>query len=113
MIKQGALFRHDFGPRQNHLQEGVRPALVIQTDKLNDISEYPNVVVVPVTTKKRNSPTYVELQPSGENGLEATSWAITNQPFTIPKADLKEPLGWINSQELYGVKAALRIVLNL
>lgn len=112
-IEEGSLFRHDFGPRHNHLQEGVRPALVVQTNVLNTLEGYPNVIVVPLTTKPRPSPTYVPIQPSKENGLSSMSWAITNQIFTIGKADLGEFLGKINKTDLFEVKEGLKIAMAI
>jgi len=113
VIEQGAIFRHGFGPRKNHLQEGVRPALVVQTNTLNRLETYANVIVVPLTTKQRKSPTYVEISPSGENGLSEKSWAITNQIFTLDKGELGDPQGKISREELFAVKQALRITLDI
>jgi mRNA-degrading endonuclease toxin of MazEF toxin-antitoxin module len=112
-IEQGRIFRFDFGPKSNHLQEGVRSALIVQTDLLNRISEYANVIIVPLTTKQRRSGTYIEIQPSEDNDLTATSWAITNQIFTVDKSTLKDPLGRISKNELHSVKQALKMVLNI
>jgi mRNA-degrading endonuclease toxin of MazEF toxin-antitoxin module len=112
-IEQGCIFWHDFGPRQNHLQEGVRPALVVQTDFLNRLDGYANVIIVPLTTKSKSSPTYVPIQPAKDNSLTAPSWAITNQIFTLDKNDLKNPLGRISKEELYAVKQALKIALGI
>lgn len=112
-IEQGSIFKHDFGPRQNHLQEGPRPILVIQTDTLNRLDGYPNVIVVPLTTKGKPSATYAKIEPSDANKLDRTSWAITNQIFTLDKGDLKESLGQVSAAELYNVKESLKISLNI
>ena len=112
-IEQGELFKHDFGPRQNHLQEGPRPVLVVQTNGLNRLQGYPNVVIVPLTTKQKGAATYAKVEPSHLNGLERTSWAIANQIFTLDKGDLRESLGHVSKEELYGVKQALKVTLAL
>lgn len=112
-IEQGTIFRHDFGPRQNDLQEGPRPVLVVQTDDLNGLEGYSNVIVIPLTTKQRKSATYVPIQPSASNTLSALSWAITNQIFTLDKDKLKIKHGRVSKEEMYAVKRALRIVLDL
>ena len=107
------IFWHDFGPRQNHLQEGVRPAVVVQTDGLNRLEGYPNTMIVPLTTKSRPSPTFVKVEPSAENRLERTSWAITNQVFTIDRGDLGEPIGRVSRTELFGIKEGLKIAFAI
>ncbi|MEZ0324790.1 MAG: type II toxin-antitoxin system PemK/MazF family toxin [Fimbriimonas sp.] len=107
------LFRHDFGPRQTSVQEGARPLVVVQTDTLNKLAGYPLVIVVPLTTKKKPSPTFVEVEPSTENSLSATSWAITNQVLTIAKDELREPLGRVSRTELYSIKEGLKIALAI
>ena len=112
-IEQGELFWHNFGPRNNHLQEGLRPALVVQSNALNRLDRYPNVIIVPLTTRHRPSATYVAIEPSPSNELERTSYAIGNQIFTMDKGDLGEPIGSMSSQELFLVKRALKISLGI
>ena len=112
-IEQGQLYRHDFGPRTNHLQDGPRPVLVVQTDLLNRIEGYPNVVIVPLTTKQRASATYVKVAPSREDGLTEPSWVIANQIFTVDKSELRGPIGRVSKSDIYAVKTALRITLDL
>jgi mRNA-degrading endonuclease toxin of MazEF toxin-antitoxin module len=111
-IEQGAIFWHDFGPRQNHLQEGVRPVLVVQSDALNRIDGYDNVIVVPLTTREKKAATYRRIEPQPSNGLERTSWAITSQIFTVAKSELKDQLGRLTKEDLYQVKEGLRIALG-
>ena len=113
MISQGDLFWFDFGPQSSHLQEGPRPALVIQGDLMNRLDSYYNVIIVPVTTKQRQSPTYIRLEPSVDNQLSDTNWAITNQIYTIDKRRLGVPMGRISRQELFSAKEALRISLGM
>jgi len=112
-ISQGGIFAHNFGPRQNNLQEGPRPVVVIQTDLLNNLEGYGNVIVVPLTTKQKPAKTFVQVEPSSSNGLDRKSWAITNQIFTISKADLGEEMGAVSKTELYEIKEGLKIALGI
>jgi mRNA-degrading endonuclease toxin of MazEF toxin-antitoxin module len=112
-IEQGMLFQPDFGPRQNSLQEGSRPLVVVQSDTLNKLNGYPLVIVVPLTTKQKPSPTFVQIEPGSENKLSATSWAITNQVFTITKQELREPLGRVSKAELFSIKEGLKIAFAM
>lgn len=113
LIEQGALFFYDFGPRQNRLQEGKRPAVVIQADILNRLPGYANVIILPVTSKERSSPTFVPIQPGGSNALTMPSWAIANQIFTVDRSTLGEPLGTVSKSELFAIKEAVRLVLGI
>jgi mRNA interferase MazF len=112
-IEQGDVFDYNFGPRQNNLQEGARPVLIVQTDALNRVEGYGNVIVVPLTTKERPSATYVKIEPTRENGLDRTSWAITNQVFTVGKNDLERKRGTITKEGIYAVKNGLKICLSI
>ena len=112
-IEQGQLFRHDFGPRQDHLQEGPRPVVVVQSDAINRIENYANVIVVPLTTKGRPSATYIPVQPGSENKLDGTSWAITNQIFTLDKTTLNSPIGRVSKSEMDEIKQGLKIALGI
>jgi mRNA interferase MazF len=112
-IKQGDLYKHDFGPRSNHLQEGPRPVVVIQTNALSSLEGYPNVMVAPVTTKQKPSATYAAIEPTASNLLTHPSWVITNQIFTLDKRDLTESLGSVQKQELHAIKQAVKISLAL
>jgi mRNA interferase MazF len=113
LIEQGAVYRFDFGPQQGHLQEGKRYVVVVQTDYLNKLEGYPNVIIVPTTTKGRPSPSYAKLEPSSENGLTETSYAICNQIQTIDKTRLRELAGTITKEDLYRVKEALKVSLAI
>ncbi len=107
------LFKHDFGPRQNSLQEGPRPLVVVQTDNLNRLDGYPLVIVVPLTTKTKPSPTFIQVEPSPDNDLTSTSWAMTNQVFTVSKDDLGETMGRVTKAELYNIKSGLKIAFAI
>ena len=112
-IEQGDIFDYDFGPRSDNRQEGKRPALVIQSDRLNELPNYGLTVIVPLTTKGRPSPTHVSLEPSQLSGLTALSFAKGEQLFTVPVEELGQRRGNISKHELFRVKEALRIVLEL
>jgi mRNA-degrading endonuclease toxin of MazEF toxin-antitoxin module len=112
-IEQGFLFWCDFGPHSSHLQEGRRPALIVQADILNRIGGLSTFIVVPLTTKQKRALTFVQIEPSEGNALTVTSWAITNQIYTVSESDLRERLGRISRTELFLVKEALKKVLAL
>lgn len=112
-INQGDIFAFNFGPRTNNLIEGPHAVVVVQTDLLNGLDGYNNVIVVPITSKPRQSPTYVLIKPASSNQLTVDSYAITNQIFTIDKSQLGEPKGNVTKYELAQIKQGLAITLDI
>jgi len=58
--KQGDICYMDFAPTKGHEQTGLRPAVVISTDKFN---KYTNMAIIcPITTNIKKFPTHYELE---------------------------------------------------
>lgn len=74
-MKRGEAWRADLSPTRGTEQAGVRPVLVVQTDRANPHS--PHTIVVPFTTRIRAKllPSHV-LVPAGEGGLTQDSVAV-------------------------------------
>jgi mRNA-degrading endonuclease toxin of MazEF toxin-antitoxin module len=113
MIRQYSIVNYDFGSQPDSRQEGFRPALIVQTDHLNNLEGYPLTVIVPISHTGRPSPSHVRLEPSSDNDLDAVSYAKCEQIYTVPKALLGEVRGKVSGTEMYAVKQALRSVLTL
>ncbi|MBI1757287.1 MAG: type II toxin-antitoxin system PemK/MazF family toxin [Fimbriimonas ginsengisoli] len=113
MPEQGEVYDYDFGPQRDSRQEGPRPAVIVQTDLLNQVAGYGLTILVPVSTKGRNSPSHVRLEPSVENGLAAVSYAKCEQIFTVPIGGLSSRRGRLSRDQIFAVKQALRAVLAL
>lgn len=114
MVKQGDIFEYDFGFPVDNRQAGRRPAIVVQTDLLNDVQGYQLTLVVPVTTKgKPGVPTHILIQPADSNGLTEISFAKCEQIHTVAKPRLGARMGSVSKEQLYLIKVALRNVLNL
>ena len=97
-ISRGQIYYIDFGPKQhgNRAIEGKHFAVVLQNEKLNRLPDYGLVVLVPITSKKRPSPSYVEIEPTKANGLSVVSFAKCEQVFTVDQAFLSgEPVGQV------------------
>ena len=112
-IERGQLYDFDFGPRKDGRIEGPHSVVIVQTDKLNRLERYALTIVVPVTSKKRESPTYVELQPGSERGLTPTSYAKCDQIYTLPKSELGPLRGQVSKTELYQIGEAVRLVTGV
>jgi mRNA interferase MazF len=68
-------------------------------------------IVLPVTTVDRGWPNHVPLR--GATGLERPSWAMTEQPRTLSRDRLGEPVGVVDDATLHDVDAWLRDFLDL
>jgi mRNA-degrading endonuclease toxin of MazEF toxin-antitoxin module len=86
---------------------------VVQTDAANQNPHYPNVIVAAVSTKGRDLPFHLRLEPSSGNGLEEVSFAKCEQIFTVSKARLEQRLGRITASQMEAVGSALKMVLDL
>jgi mRNA interferase MazF len=111
--ERGDLWWVDWSPGRGSEQTGYRPALVVQTDAANLNPRYPNTIVITVSTKGRNVPTHVRVEPTPANGLREVSFAKCEQLFTISKDRLSRRIGKLAHSELEQVVAALRLVLVL
>jgi mRNA interferase MazF len=109
----GELWWVDWSPGRGSEQTGHRPALVVQTDAANLNPHYPNTIVVTVSTKGRNVPTHVYVEPTPSNGLRSPSFVKCEQILTISKRRLTNRMGRLASSAMEQVADALRLVLVL
>ena len=71
--RRGEVWLVDFGQPVGREQAGIRPAVVVSTDSLNE-GPAGVVLVVPVTSARRDLPSHIEIEP-GESGLDHPSYA--------------------------------------
>lgn len=89
--------------------------MIVQNDKGNQSPRYPNTIVLAMTTRGREIPLHVRVEPSEQNGLHAVSWVKCEQILTIAKGRLQGegPLGTLTHQEISRVDVALERSLGL
>lgn len=89
-----------------------RPALIVSIDVRNRLAT--DVIVVPLSTTIRPSPTHVEL-PKGEGGLNKTSIAKCEQITTLDKSFLiRGPFaGTISPEKLRETEKAIQIAIGI
>jgi mRNA interferase MazF len=89
-----------------------RPALIVSLDIRNRLAN--DVVVVPISTSLRTSPTHVEL-PKGEGGLDQTSMAKCEQINTLDKSFLiRGPFSeTVSSMRMTEVERAIQRVIGI
>jgi len=110
--ERGEIWQVDWSPGRGSEQKGRRPALIVQTDSANHNPRYPNTIVVTISTKGRNVPSHVRVEPTAENGLTEPSFIKCEQLLTISKKR-RQRLGSLNTSNLKRVATALRIVFEL
>ena len=89
-----------------------RPALIISLDIRNELAN--DVIVVPLSTNLRSSPTHVLLQ-EGEGGLSKASMAKCEQVTTIDKFLLiiGPFAGMISNEKIKEIEKAVMIAIGL
>lgn len=95
-----------------HQQQGIRPALIIQSDFINGTA-IGTTLICPLTTAFRGLRSRVQVQPSSQNGLKLPSEVICEQISVIDKSTVLERMGEISAEELGAVEEALLFVLDI
>lgn len=111
--QRGEIWWVNWSPGRGSEQSGRRPALVVQTDAANQNPRYPNTIVVAMSTKGRQVPFHVLIQPTPETGLTASSFIKCEQILTISKERLEERIGRLSTEDMERVKTALSLVLDI
>jgi mRNA interferase MazF len=111
-VKRGEVWRADLSPTRGTEQAGVRPVLIVQTDRANAHS--PHTIFVPFTTRIRQRllPSHV-LVPAGEGGLTLDSVALCEQIRVADAGRLISKLGDLSPARMTEVDQALRAILDL
>jgi mRNA interferase MazF len=111
-VKRGEVWRADLSPTRGTEQAGVRPVLIVQTDRANPHS--PHTIIVPFTSqiRQRLLPSHV-LVPAGEGGLTQDSVALCEQVRVLDNSRLLDKRGDLSAARMQEVDEALRAILAL
>ena len=101
----------DFGEPVGREQAGVRPAVVVSADALN---EGPSgvLMVVPITSARRGLPSHIEIDDPG-SGLDGISYAKCEDLKSISGHRLVHRLGAVEPAVTAGIERVLRFLLEL
>ncbi|MGI6500553.1 MAG: type II toxin-antitoxin system PemK/MazF family toxin [Anaerostipes sp.] len=116
-INRGEIWLVDFGPQMDandHLQHGIRPAIIVSNNKANENS--PVIHVVPLTSKigkKRFLPTHIFINGYEASGIERHSIAECEQLQAINYGNLIECKGKISPFQTIKVGLGIQIQLAL
>lgn len=108
---RGEIWLVDFGEPVGREQAGIRPALVVSTDALNE-GPAGVVVVVPLTSARRELPSHVEIEP-GESGLDHPSYAKGEDVKSVSERRLIDRIGVVGPEPLFEMGRVLRYLLEL
>lgn len=115
-IKRGQAYLVDFGSRGNNIQEGVRPAVIVNNDMG---SKYGSILsVVPLTTSiiklHKKLPTHTILTPEN-SGVKKISIAMAEQLTVISKQQIvkEQPLFELSDELIEQINYSLMIQFNL
>ena len=109
--RRGELWLVDFGEPIGREQAGVRPAVVVSTDALNE-GPAGVVLVVPVTSAQRGLPSHVEIEP-GDSGLDHVSYAKCEDVTSASEGRLIDRLGVVGAAPRFEINRVLRYLLEL
>lgn len=108
---RGEIWMVDLNPVRGHEQAGLRPCLVVSVDLFNH-GPAELVVVVPVTSKDKQVPLHVSIEPEG-SGLAVRSFIKCEDVRSISKDRLVEHKGYASKEVMTLVEDRLRILLQL
>ncbi len=110
--KRGEIWLIDWSPARGSEQEGIRPSLILQSDKGNLNQDYHNTIVLAITTKGKDIPFHINLEPNEENGLKKISFIKCEQILTVSKNRLIKKIGEINEDLLMKIERIVKLILD-
>ena len=94
-----------------HEQRNPRPCLIVSADAYNE-SGGNMAVVLFCTTRKRDNPLYVKLQPP-EGGVREECYVRCDQVRTVSQLRLTRRLGVVSRHTMLEVEQCLALLLDL
>ena len=114
-MKRGEVWWADLVPRSGSEQRGRRPVVVVSHDALNTTEAWRSIVIVPVTTSRRQAErswTVVPLE-RGEAGLTHPSYAVCHQITTLDRGRFVERIGVLAPTSVDRIDEGLLVALDL
>ncbi len=112
-IKRGHLYIVDFNPRIKTKPGKLRPALVLQSDVVNEAG-YPSTIVIPTTTRLVENPGILRLRiRKGQGGLARDSDLLLGQLIAVANDSFREEIGRLPDIVMTEVENRIRVILSL
>ena len=112
-IKRGRLYVIDFNPRVKTKPGKLRPAVVLQSDIVNEAG-YPSTIVIPTTTRLVADPGILRLRiRKGIGGLAQESDLLLGQLIAVANESFRQEIGVLPDDLREEMERRVRIILNL
>jgi mRNA interferase MazF len=108
--RRGDIWIVDFGVPIGSEQSGRRPAVIVSDDLMNS-GPSGLVIVVPLTSRRRDLPSHVELDPT--SGLDTPSYAKCEDVKSISTERLVHAIGAADHIEIDQIGAILARLLSI
>jgi mRNA interferase MazF len=87
-----------------------RPALIIQSDFLNELD---SVMICPVTSEIRDARFRVTVEADRLNGLQIVSQVMVNKVAMLPRSKIGAAFGRLDADKMRAVERALLVVTGI
>lgn len=112
-FKRGHLYIVDFNPRVKTKPGKLRPAVVIQSDLVNEAG-YPSTIVIPTTTRLVENPGILRLRiRKGQGGLARESHLLLGQLIAVANESFRQEIGVLPAPLMDELENRVRIILGL
>ena len=112
-IKRGHVYIVDFNPRVRTKPGKLRPAVVLQSDLVNEAG-YPSTIVIPTTTRLVEEPGILRLHlEKGQAGLDQDSDFLAGQMIAVANASFRQEIGVLPRVAMRELESRVRIILSL
>ena len=112
-IKRRHLYVVDFNPRVRTKPGKLRPALVVQSNLVNDAG-YPSTIVIPTTSKLVEEPGILRFRlRKGEAALDQDSDLLLGQLIAVANESFSKEIGALPDNMIEEVERRVRIILGL
>jgi mRNA interferase MazF len=112
-IKRGHLYVIDFNPRIKTKPGKLRPALVLQSDLVNEAG-YPSTIVIPTTTRLVENAGILRLHlKKGQGGVTRDSDLLLGQLIAVANESFRQEIGVLPNPVMEELENRIRIILSL
>jgi mRNA interferase MazF len=111
-IKRGYLYVVDFNPRIRTKPGKLRPALVVQSDLVNEAG-YPSTIVIPTTTRLVENAGILRFRlKKGQGGIARDSDLLLGQVIAVANESFRQEIGSLPNSVMEELENRMRIILG-